>query len=117
MVTDGSGLSSEDRTFIQVKNVEVTTPLGNDSHRRGATIDIRGSVRGGAQFDHYMIEYGAGYNPTEWHTAGITLANGGTLPVIQGFPGQVGHYRPGWARHLRVAGRRHEHLGNERRDG
>jgi AtzE family amidohydrolase len=88
VVTDSSGLSSEDRTFLQVKNVEVTTPLGNDSHRRGATIDVRGSVPGGTQFDHYTIEYGAGYNPTEWHTAGITLANGGTLPVIQGSLGK-----------------------------
>ena len=88
VVTDSSGLSSEDRTFIQVKNVEVTTPLGNDSHRRGATIDVRGSVPGGTQFDHYTIEYGAGYNPTEWHTAGITLANGGTLPVISGLLGK-----------------------------
>ena len=88
VVTDSSGLSSEDRTFIQVKNVEVTTPLGTDSYRRGATIDVRGSVPGGTQFDHYTIEYGAGYNPTEWHTAGITLANGGTLPVIGGLLGK-----------------------------
>jgi len=84
VVTDSSNLSSEDRTFIRVKNVEVTAPRGTDSYRTGTTIDIRGAVSGGPQFDHYVIEYGAGYSPTEWRTAGITLVNGGSLPVING---------------------------------
>jgi subtilisin family serine protease len=52
----------------------------NDRHSR--------CCPGGPQFDHYVIEYGAGYSPTEWRAAGITLANGGSLPVINGSLGR-----------------------------
>ena len=87
VVTDTTNLSSEDRTFIQVDNVKVTTPLGIDSYRLGAQIDVQGSVFGGTQFDRYTIEYGEGYSPTEWRTTGVTLANGGNTPVLDGYLG------------------------------
>ena len=98
MVTDSSGLVSEDRTFIHVDNVRVTAPLGADSYRAGVTIEVHGTVPGGAQFDHYAIEYGEGYSPTQWHTTGITLANDGNAPVLDGTLGTwdtPGLVRPG----------------------
>ena len=86
-VTDRSGLVSADRTLIQVDNVKLTAPLNTDSIRAGDTIEIRGTVPAGPQFQSYLIQYGEGYSPASWSTIGVTLTNGGTQPVTDGILG------------------------------
>jgi len=87
VVTDSDGLSSEDRTLIEINNVEITAPLNSDVLRKGDLIEIQGSIVGGVAFQGYAIEYGYGHDPAQWFTAGVTLANGGTVPVTDGLLG------------------------------
>ena len=81
------GYVSQDRALIQIDNVRFTTPRSNDILRKGDLTEIRGSVLGGEAFQNYVIEYGLGHDPSEWFTSGITLANGGTEPVVDGLLG------------------------------
>lgn len=98
-VWDTSGLVSEDRTFIEVQNVVITSPQTYDSARRGAVVDITGTVLGMPGFQSYTIEYGSGHNPTQWYSTGITLTNGGTQPIDNNLLGTwntAGLSAPGW---------------------
>lgn len=98
-VWDTSGLVSEDRTFVEVQNIVVTTPQTYDSARRGAILDISGTVLGTPGFQSYRIEYGIGQNPTRWNAAGIALVNGGAQPIANSLLGTwntAGLSMPGW---------------------
>jgi len=57
-----------------------THPLNNDVLRAGNTINIIGTIFG-ENFNNYIIEYGQGTDPTEWHKTGIILINGGYSPI------------------------------------
>ncbi|MBN1975884.1 MAG: VCBS repeat-containing protein [Anaerolineae bacterium] len=57
----------------------ISSPLGGKTVRR--SVDVIGAARAGdapgATFDHYVLEYGAGSNPSSWTQIGVT----GTVPV------------------------------------
>jgi len=62
-------------------DINFTNPLSNDVMRAGDTVSINGTITG-ENFMYYVVEYGQGAEPTEWHTTGITLINGGTSPIV-----------------------------------
>ena len=82
VIYDMTGLISEDRIVLTVDNVYLLYPLNNDIFRAGDTIAINGTILGDIQ--NYTIEYGFGYNPTEWFTNGINLTNNGQEPIVNG---------------------------------
>jgi len=83
-VTDTDGHVSQDRTLIEIDNIQIGTPMNNDVLRKGAFIEVQGSVLAGPQFQNYAVHWGWGPYPSEWFASGITLANGGTAPVEDG---------------------------------
>jgi len=83
-VSDTDGLVSQDRTLVEIDNLRVATPLNNDVLRKGDLIEIQGSILTGEAFQNYVLEWGLGHDPAEWFTSGMTLANGGTVPVVDG---------------------------------
>jgi hypothetical protein len=64
-----------------LRNITITQPLNNDIFRAGDTILINGTIQGW-RFKNYTVDYGEGWNSTNWQTTGISLVNNGTSPVI-----------------------------------
>jgi parallel beta-helix repeat protein len=83
-VTDDNGQNSTYRKVIKINNLEFNYPLQGDFIKAGDVLSIQGSVHGPALFKKYIIEYGIGNNPSSWSAEGITLTQGGRLPVIDG---------------------------------
>jgi len=83
-VTDSDGHVSQDRTLVLIGNLLISAPQNNNILRMGDSIEVRGSILAGQGFQNYIIEYGLGHDPAQWFTSGITLANGGTVPVVDG---------------------------------
>ncbi len=83
--TDGT--SFEDRVPIVLDHVVLTRPALEDVvGAGGAAVEIRGTA-GGFGFHDYRIEYrtiAPDLTVSPWTTAGITLAAGGTTPVLDG---------------------------------
>lgn len=64
-------------------------------------------IAAGRSFSSYIIEMGEGYNPTTWTTKGVTLQNGGKLPVDDSILATINStgYQPGiWTLKLSVSG-------------
>jgi len=95
-----------DRVEIEVDQIGFTNPAEapDPSYatgiKPGKVITLQGSAAG-QTFRDYRIEWGEGLNPTEWHTTGITLKNGGNTPVSVGalaewdtgvYPERAGYY-------------------------
>lgn len=85
VVTDTFGQEAQARAVIEVRNVEITAPLGNDSVRAGDVVTVRGTVFGTGRT--YTLEHGPGLNPATWSTNGITLLDGGRHEVFNGVLG------------------------------
>ncbi len=79
-VSDTTGHTSTATDQIRIKNLEVTKPMNNDIYRFGDTVEIQGTIQG--TFNHFIVEYGLGWDPTEWSSAGITSND--TSPVTNG---------------------------------
>lgn len=60
-------------------SARITYPLSNQLF--GESISIKG-FSFGSDFSHYIVEVGYGQEPSEWQTIGITLENGGAMPVL-----------------------------------
>jgi subtilisin family serine protease len=84
-VTDTLGQQAVDRAIVTVRNVCMSWPMHNDVLRAGETIAIRGTVFGPGR--SYSLEHGVGWQPTQWSTAGIILANDGAQEVVDGLLG------------------------------
>ena len=95
------------RVEIEVDNIGFTNPATamDPSYatgiKLGKEIIIQGTATG-STFKNYRLEWGEGLNPTEWHTTGFTLENGGNMPVFGGdlakwdsgvCPGSAGYYQ------------------------
>lgn len=82
IVTDTLGQEAADRAVVQVQNVRFAAPLNNDVRRAGDRVELRGNVFGTGRT--YAVEHGVGWQPTTWSTQGVTLADDGQLPVLDG---------------------------------
>ncbi len=67
---------------ILVYKPRIIYPTIKDFAALGEIVNIIGTVPP-ENFNYYTIEWGAGDDPNEWFTTGITLENGGTFPVIE----------------------------------
>ncbi len=109
VVEDNSspGKKFVDRVEIEVDQIGFTNPATAlepayaTAVRPGRVIDLQGRATG-RKFMNYRIEWAEGLNPTEWHTTGFTLENGGNTPVPGGalaqwdsgvYPGREGYYQ------------------------
>ncbi|MCX6671888.1 MAG: VCBS repeat-containing protein [Euryarchaeota archaeon] len=61
-------------------NITITQPLNNDIFRAGDTILINGTIYSW-RFKNYTVEYGEGWNSTNWQTTGISLVKDGKSPI------------------------------------
>jgi len=70
---------------ITIDNFDAVIDFPRSLFSFGST-DIVGTAitKNGMPFANYTIEWGVGYSPTTWSTAGITLTNGGLQPVSGG---------------------------------
>lgn len=75
-VTNMDNKLSEDKILFFVDNIQINEPQDNDIYRLGDTLKINGSLKYSGNFV-YNISYGFGESPTQWHTNGVTLINGG----------------------------------------
>ena len=96
-----------DRVEVEVDKIGFTYPQTamDPSYATGIKLGKVITIQGRAidsTFKNYYIEWGAGLNPTEWHTTGFTLENGGSTPVSGGTlakwdsgvcPGSAGYYQ------------------------
>ena len=64
-------------------DAQITSPI---SLMAVTTVEIKGTAatKNGLGFSSYKLEWGVGQNPLSWSTTGITLANGGNQPVVNG---------------------------------
>ena len=81
-VLDSLGQYSYDRASTTIRNTYISQPGSSDVLRWGDVVEVRGSVLGAGRT--YRIEYGVGWAPTQWSTAGITLRDGGLREVQDG---------------------------------
>lgn len=84
--TDTSGKNYQfqvEDIFIDNFDASINFPFGLMSL---GPIDVLGAAqtKNGLGFGSYKLEWGAGASPTSWSTSGITLENGGNLPVVNG---------------------------------
>jgi subtilisin family serine protease/chitodextrinase len=87
-----SGTNSDGKTYqFQVADIEIdnldaaiTSPL--ELAKANSVINVTGTAlaKNGNVLSNYKLEWGAGSSPTSWSSAGITLANNGTLAVSNG---------------------------------
>ncbi|MGB9613032.1 MAG: FG-GAP-like repeat-containing protein, partial [Candidatus Margulisiibacteriota bacterium] len=69
-------------------NARMFFPKPNSLFYQKKPIEIMGKATS-PNFSHYVIEWGWGTNPTEWHTDSVTLENNGLTPVEDGKLGTV----------------------------
>ena len=71
--------------FDTVKEYRICPPIYN------GTVIINGTAKKGntpnSTFNHYIVEYGIGLNPSTWYSTEITLSNNGTIEVNNGVLG------------------------------
>ena len=79
-VEGDEGHQAVDRATVAIQNVHISFPLNNDVLRAGDRLQILGTVFG--QERTYALEYGIGWQPKEWFTAGMDLADGGSRQVV-----------------------------------
>ncbi len=83
-VRDENGQVSEDKTLINVNNIEITNLSGYNDISKASyddlrpidVIEIEGYILNNG-FENYEIEWGFGEEPEEWFTEGIQLTNNG----------------------------------------
>ena len=87
---DGSGRVFADRVSILVSYVSITspatpaTPPAAQTFKPGVVLPLLGSARG-PSFTQYRVEWARGQNPgSGWTTAGLTVVNGGAVPITNG---------------------------------
>jgi hypothetical protein len=68
-------------SLLPLDTISIAQPLNNDIYRAGDTIEIQGTADG-LTFQFYLIEWGIGEYPSEWSSTGISLENGGILPIV-----------------------------------
>ncbi len=82
-------LLGDPETAVETELIEpmanISSPLGGKTIEH--SVDVAGTARAGdapgATFDHYVLEYGSGSNPSVWTQIGVT----GTVPVTDGVLG------------------------------
>lgn len=67
-------LLTNDNEFV------INYPLNNDVLRAGDLICINGTIKG-ENIKNYIVEYGYGLNPKDWHNTGITLTTNEQFPI------------------------------------
>jgi len=87
---DTTGNSFSDRIQVDVDNLSITSPppatvpSTGGVFKPGVSIPVTGTALA-ASFQSFRLEWAPGVNPTSgWSNQGVTLAGGGTSPVING---------------------------------
>jgi|GEM_PF-3335204 len=66
----------------------IFAPVPNSLFPSNTNIVIYGKATS-SNFDHYIIEWGRGNNPTQWEISGLILENDGKTPIEDGKLGQA----------------------------
>ncbi len=71
---------------VQINNIDasITAPYYLISLGSGNAIVGTANTKNGLGFSNFKLEYGVGTSPTSYSTAGITLANNGLTPILNG---------------------------------
>ena len=81
LMADEYDQSHEGALGLTVDNTSMSEPLNNDIYRAGDIIGIKGTANGSA-FQHYIIEWGIGENPSAWFSTGMLLVNDGFIAIV-----------------------------------
>ena len=85
LVQNSDGSEDAYCTTVETENFEITHPEDWHCLVHGETVSIEGSVPA-TDLDHYTLEWSP-YTLTSWSTDGITLEDGGLVPVEDGVLG------------------------------